>query len=237
MNFDAVHANRLGIGCGLGKGCDDLVDILFTHAVHQHPAVLDLLHRAIRRDAAVGFGAQTTDSTHMPELRGDFAALGVHCIHYFLPAGQRRIAKKLRNIGIAVGRRVIDRRAFGNDQPYTGGRPAAVILDDFRIGHMPRRERTGHGRHDYARRQFQTAQTKRCEQGCCRHAGLHWKKGRWLCGDMRQIRRAEYRRASVRAHYYSSRLFDSRSLNSAQDSRAGATGCPGHAISCAPGPF
>ncbi|RMM10039.1 hypothetical protein ALQ84_05730 [Pseudomonas caricapapayae] len=172
MDFDAVHANRLGIGGGLGKGSHNIVDVLPVHAMHQHLTVLDLLHRPVGRHACVRLGTGTAHCAYMPELRDDPAALRMHRLNHLAPTGQRRVTKKLRNVWIAIGSLVIDRCAFGNDKAYTCRRTTPVILDNLRVGHMPRRERTGHRRHDYPRRQRQAAQAQRRKQGFYRHAEL-----------------------------------------------------------------
>ncbi len=99
MNFDTVHANRLGIDSGLGKSGHNIINVLFAHAMHQHLTVLDLLHRPIGRHATVRLGTGTTNRTDVPELRDDLATLCVHRLNNLAPARQWRITKNCGTFG------------------------------------------------------------------------------------------------------------------------------------------
>ena len=172
VDLHAVHADGLGIAGGLGKSCDNLSDILAGHAVDHHLAVLFLATRAIARHAAVRLGAQAAHAAHMPQLRHDAPAFGVHRVDHPLPASQGVLTVKTRHVGVAIGGQVADRGAFGDDQPNAGGGAAAVVLDHPVMGHAARREGTGHWRHDHAGRQVEGAKGEGLEQRVAGHAAL-----------------------------------------------------------------
>jgi hypothetical protein len=81
-------------------------------------AVLEFFHRAVTRHAGVRLGADTTHAAHMPQLRNDLAAFGMHGVDHFLPAGQRGLTVKMRDVRVAVGGLVTDHGAFGDDQAH-----------------------------------------------------------------------------------------------------------------------
>ncbi len=172
VNLHAIHADGLGIARSLGEGSDHLIDIGLGHTVYDHLAVLDLLHRAIAGHAGIRLGAQLAHVTHVPELRDDLAAFGMHRVDHLLPAGQGVFAVETRHVRVAVGGLVADGGAFGDDQANARSRAATVILDDLGVGHATGREGAGHRRHDHTGRQLQVTEAERGEQGlngCAHH--------------------------------------------------------------------
>ena len=152
MDLHTVHADGLGIARGLGEGGDHLVDIGLGHAVHDHLAVLDLLHRTIAGNGGIRLGAQAAHITDVPELRDDLAALGMHRVDDLFPAGQGIFTVETRHVRVAIGGLVADGGAFGDDQAHARRRAATVVLDDLGVGHAARREGAGHRRHDHTGR-------------------------------------------------------------------------------------
>ena len=82
----------------------------------------------------------------MPQLRGDLAALGVHCLDDLMPAVQR-LTVKAGNTHFVRRRLVIYRSAFSNDEPYIVLGAALVVLQHIVVGNPVGRELARHGRH------------------------------------------------------------------------------------------
>ena len=169
VQFNGVKANVLGIlGC-LGKGRNHVIDVLLSHTLDQHLAIFLLFHRAVAGHITVRLGAETTDVADVPQLRCNLATGGVHRINNLLPAGQRVFTVEVGHVRVAVGRRVINHGAFGNDQAHTGFGTATVVIDHGLIRHALGREVTSHRRHHDAIGQRQIAQGEGLEQrgyGC-----------------------------------------------------------------------
>ncbi|MNQ82230.1 hypothetical protein D3C85_972770 [compost metagenome] len=169
VDFHAVHADALCIFGRLGEGCDHILNVLFSHAVHHDLTVFDFFRRTVTRHAGLRLGADSAHAAHVPQLRNNLAAFGVNRVDDFLPAGQWRVAKELRYVRITVGGNVADGGAFGDDQANARGGATTVVLDDFRIRHAARGKGASHRRHDHAGRQFEGTELERFEQGLNGH--------------------------------------------------------------------
>jgi hypothetical protein len=106
--------------------------------VHHDLAVLELLGRAITRHAGVRFSADAPHTAHVPQLRNDLAAIGMHRIDHLLPTGQRGIAIKMRYVRITVRSFMPNGRALGDDQANTGRGTTTVVFNDFGVRHSAR---------------------------------------------------------------------------------------------------
>ena len=84
----------------------------------------------------------------MPELWKNLAALSVHLLDNFFPAGQCFLTVKGRNIFSHGGNLIIDCRSLGNDQAGTSCCAALVVSCDVVIGYSLRRKFTSHRSHD-----------------------------------------------------------------------------------------
>ena len=106
----------------------------------------------------------------MPELRRDLATGGMHGVDHLLPAGQGVFAVKARYGFVAVGSRVADGGALGDDQADAGSGAATVVFRDLGSGDATGREGAGHRCHDQAGRQLELTELERVEEGLyCAH--------------------------------------------------------------------
>ncbi len=165
VNLHAVHADHLRVAGGLGEGFDHVLNVLLAHAMNDDLPVLLLFHRPVTWHVRLRLSALATHVAHMPELRDDLAASAMHRLDDSLPAGQRILAIEARNMRVAVGCRVIDRGALGDDQPDPGSSTPTVVLHHIGGGYAVGRERPGHRRHDHTGRQTKGAQFEGLKQG------------------------------------------------------------------------
>nr|GFD45931.1 hypothetical protein [Tanacetum cinerariifolium] len=103
VQLQAVEAQALGIGRGPAKGGDGIRDVVFRHGVALGLAGHHQARRAFKRLRRRPARAVLLHHAHVPELRADFAAAGVHFGGHVLPAGQRLLAVEVRNIGVVGG--------------------------------------------------------------------------------------------------------------------------------------
>src|SRR3990167_7066447 len=81
------------------------VDVVLGHAVHNHVAFFDFLTRAIAWDAGVRLGAQLAYIAHVPQLRNDLAAFGVHRLDHVLPTSQGVFTVETWHVRVTIGDR------------------------------------------------------------------------------------------------------------------------------------
>ena len=119
VDFNAVEANGLGIRGSIRKRLDDVLDVLLRHHMADHLTGAIHAGGAIARHTGIRLHAFLAHRTHMPQLREDLASGLVHRIHHLLPARQGLFAMEEGDILVAVGRRVVHRSAFRDQQSHT----------------------------------------------------------------------------------------------------------------------
>jgi hypothetical protein len=107
----------------------------------------------------------TLGRAHVPKLRGDQAAGGVHLVDDLLPGRQFLLTVETRDVGVVQRGVARDARALGDDQADLAFGAAAVIGGHVVGGHAAGRERPGHRRHHHPIGQFQRLEFERLEQG------------------------------------------------------------------------
>src|SRR5262245_6965852 len=105
----------------------------------------------------------------MPDLRKDAAARRVDSRDDAAPASERVDAVEARDADAVGGRRVVDDRAFGDDEADAVLGTAPVVGGDVLVGDVARREVARHRRHHDAVWQDEPPDGEWCEQG----AGVH----------------------------------------------------------------
>ena len=164
VNLHAIKTDLFGRLGGLGKGTHHILDIFLGHGMAIFLARLEQAGRGITGYILVRANTRLAYRTHMPQLRNNLAAGGMHRVHHLLPARHGLVTINGRHPLVTVGGLVAHKGTFGDDQAHLTLGTALVIPHHLIVGHIPRRKRTGHGRHGHPVTQLQGFVFKRTQQ-------------------------------------------------------------------------
>ena len=186
MDLHHIEAGTLGTHCGLAIILNNRGDLVGLQRPRRAGGMLprgtifelDEAHGSLTLQRAGCYRLLTSrlhhlvrDTTHMPQLQGNTATLGVHRLDYLFPACFLLIGPNTRCIDIPPGRRR-DIGCLTDDQPSAC---ALTVIDLLQLsGNAIRRARTSQRRHDHTIGQGQTAKLQRGEQCSVRHRTVSW---------------------------------------------------------------
>ena len=150
VQFDAVETQAHRLRASGSEGFDGLRHCRLGHRHPRFAPWFAQARRALQRCWRTPGRACAAQCADMPELGPDPSADRLHGPDHLRPARKRLGAVEVRHRWVVAGRRPVDQRGLGDDQPAVLRGPTCVIGRGLGAKHAFGRERSRHRRHHQA---------------------------------------------------------------------------------------